>query len=96
MALLFFQKTPFRKLQKTKEFFFCQALGPKSFEKTAREHECIIVGEKNFRDHYCYTKKKLTETVNFAKKLKADYILTTEKDWAKIRPLDLIFPLQFW
>ena len=38
---------------------------------------------KNFRDHYCYTKKKLTETVNFAKKLKADYILTTEKDWAE-------------
>ena len=88
-SLIVFPKNSVQKITKNKRVFLLSGIGdPKSFEKTAREHECIIVGEKNFRDHYCYTKKKLTETVNFAKKLKADYILTTEKDWAKIRPLD--------
>jgi len=66
---------------------------PKSFEKSARSHGCIIVGIKRFKDHYLYNKKSLLKIVQFAKNLKADYILTTEKDWVKIKPLkpDFLF-----
>ena len=66
---------------------------PKSFEKSAKSHGCIIVGIKRFKDHYSYNKKSLLKIVQLAKNLKADYILTTEKDWVKIKPLkpDFIF-----
>ena len=66
---------------------------PKSFEKSARNHGCIIVGIKRFKDHYSYNKKSLLKIVQLAKNLKADYILTTEKDWVKIEPLkpDFLF-----
>ena len=66
---------------------------PKSIKKSAKSHGCIIVGEKKFKDHYSYNKKGLLKIVQFAKNLKADYILTTEKDWVKIRPLkpDFLF-----
>ena len=60
---------------------------PKSFEKLARSHGCIIVGIKRFKDHYSYNKKSLLKIVQLAKNLKADYILTTEKDWVKIEPI---------
>ena len=66
---------------------------PKSFEKSARSHGCIIVGIKKFKDHYSYNKNRLLKIVQFAKNQKADYILTTEKDWVKIEPLkpDFLF-----
>mgnify|MGYP001283374971 FL=1 len=66
---------------------------PKSFEKSAKSHGCIIVGIKRFKDHYSYNKKSLLKIVQLAKSLKADYILTTEKDWVKIKPLkpDFLF-----
>ena len=66
---------------------------PKSFEKSAKSHGCIIVGVKRLKDHYSYNKKSLLKIVQLAKNLKADYILTTEKDWVKIEPLkpDFLF-----
>ena len=66
---------------------------PKSFEKSAKSHGCIIVGIKRFKDHYSYNKKSILKIIQLAKNLKADYILTTEKDWVKIKPLkpDFIF-----
>ena len=51
-----------------------------------------IVGTKTFRDHCNYTDKILFEVIEFANNVKADYILTTEKDWVKLRPLNPIFP----
>ena len=66
---------------------------PKSFEKSAKSHGCIIVGVKRFKDHYSYNKKSLLKIIQLAQNLKADYILTTEKDWVKIKPLkpDFLF-----
>ena len=66
---------------------------PKSFKKSVESHGCLVVGVKAFEDHYLYNKKRLFKIVQFAKDLKADYILTTEKDWVKIEPLkpDFLF-----
>ena len=79
--------------QKNKAFLLSGIGNPKSFEKSARSHGCIIVGIKRFKDHYSYNKKSLLKIVQLAKNLKADYILTTEKDWVKIGPLkpDFLF-----
>ena len=66
---------------------------PKSFKKSVENQGCLIVGIKKFKDHYSYNKKRLLKIVEFAKNQKADYILTTEKDWVKIEPLkpDFLF-----
>ena len=66
---------------------------PKTFEKSVKNHGCEIVGIKRFKDHYLYNRKRLLKIIQFAKDKKADYILTTEKDWVKIKPLepDFIF-----
>ena len=36
----------------------------------------------------CILKAAFTKIIQFAKNLKADYIITTEKDWVKINPLN--------
>ena len=78
---------------KGKNVFLLSGIGnPKSFEKTAEENECIIVGKKNLGDHYIYTEKILSNVIECAQNLKADCILTTEKDWVKIKPLNPVFP----
>ena len=79
--------------QKSKALLLSGIGNPKSFEKAARSHGCIIIGIKKFKDHYSYNKKSLLKIVQLAKNLKADYILTTEKDWVKIEPLkpDFLF-----
>ena len=79
--------------QKNKALLLSGIGDPKSFEKSARSHGCIIIGIKKFKDHYSYNKKRLLKIVEFAKNQKADYILTTEKDWVKIEPLksDFLF-----
>ena len=48
----------------------------------------MIVGKKTLRDHFIYTIKILSEIIEFAKSLKADCILTTEKDWVKIETIE--------
>jgi len=73
--------------QKNKALLLSGIGNPKSFEKSARGHGCIIVGIKKFKDHYSYNKKSLLKIVQLAKNLKANYILTTEKDWVKIEPI---------
>ena len=77
------------KTLKNKKVVLLSGIGdPKYFEKTAKDNRCIIVGEKALRDHIVYTTELLSEIIEFAISLKADCILTTEKDWVKIGPLN--------
>ena len=79
--------------QRSKAFLLSGIGEPKTFERSVRNHGCVVVGVKTFKDHYFYNRKRLLKIIQFAKNLKADYILTTEKDWVKIKPLspDFIF-----
>ena len=65
---------------------------PKSLETTISNYNCLVKGYKIFRDHYHYNKKNISEIIKFAKNKNADYIITTEKDWVKIKPLKPNFP----
>ena len=88
-----FPKNIIRQKLKKKKVVLLSGIGdPKSFEKIAKQYECKIVGTMTFRDHCNYTDKILFEVIEFANNVKANYILTTEKDWVKLRPLNPIFP----
>ena len=65
---------------------------PAHFKQTALHLGCNVRGITNFPDHFIFTKKHILETEGKAKELKANYILTTEKDWIKIKELDPKFP----
>jgi len=84
-----FPKNFSQKTLKDKKVVLLSGIGdPKHFQETAKSNGCIIVGEKALRDHFIYTAELLSEIIEFAISLKADYILTTEKDWVKIGPLN--------
>ena len=42
---------------------------------------------KHYNDHHQYTQEDITDIYEEAKYLKADLILTTQKDWVKVASL---------
>ena len=68
-------------LKSKKIFAFCGIGNPDAFLKTIKELGVKILGSKVFNDHYHYTDNCLAGICEQAKRLKADLILTTQKDW---------------
>ena len=69
-----------------KKVFIISGLGnPKFFEKTVENLGYEICGFKNFPDHYHYKRKDLDKVELLAKESGASQILTTEKDWVKLK-----------
>jgi len=60
---------------------------PESFEKTLRDLRANIIVYKVFPDHYVYEKGEVQGMEQMAKDCGADYLITTEKDWIRIRDL---------
>ncbi|MCD4650590.1 MAG: tetraacyldisaccharide 4'-kinase [Candidatus Cloacimonetes bacterium] len=60
---------------------------PRSFEKTIREAGGIVQNHLAFTDHHAYSQKNISE---IRRKLAASSVVcVTEKDWVKLRKLDL-------
>lgn len=57
---------------------------PDVFIKTLTELGAELVFFKAFRDHHPYRRREIQELVTERRRLKADYLLTTEKDWVRI------------
>ena len=68
-------------------FAFCGLGNPEAFFDTARRIGCILVGSRSLDDHCAYTSDCLDEVHRQAKERKADFLLTTQKDWTKIAEL---------
>jgi tetraacyldisaccharide 4'-kinase len=68
-------------LKSKKIFAFCGIGNPDAFLETIKGLGVKIVGSKVFNDHYHYTDDCLAGICEQAKHLKADLILTTQKDW---------------
>lgn len=66
---------------------FCGIGNPDAFFNTINELGCDIVNSKIYDDHHQYTDDCLAAIYEQAKHLKADLILTTQKDWTKITQL---------
>ena len=72
-------------LRNKKIFAFCGIGNPQAFLDTIKSLDADLVGSKIFNDHYQYTDGCLAEIREKAKLEKADFVLTTQKDWTKIR-----------
>jgi len=68
-------------LNDKKVFAFCGIGNPDAFLDTIKELGCELVGSKIYNDHHHYTENDIADIHKQAKPLKADLILTTQKDW---------------
>jgi tetraacyldisaccharide 4'-kinase len=66
---------------------FCGIGNPQAFFNTVDGLGCDIVGSETYDDHYRYTDDCLADIYEQAGHLKADLMLTTQKDWTKITQL---------
>ena len=68
--------------------FLVSGLGnPAFFKKTVEHLGFNICGIKNFQDHYNYKENDILQLETTTKQLGGSLILTTEKDWLKIKGL---------
>jgi len=74
-------------LKDKKVFAFCGIGNPDAFFKTIKGLGSELIGSKIYNDHHHYTKACLADIYEQAGRLKADLILTTQKDWTKTVPL---------
>jgi tetraacyldisaccharide 4'-kinase len=64
------------------------------FLQTVADFECVVTGALKFPDHHPYSDRDLENVVQSAKRVKADCLVTTEKDYVRIDsriawPMDL-------
>lgn len=71
-------------LKGKKIFAFCGIGNPDAFLNTIKQLGANLVSSKVYNDHHHYTNNCLTDIYEQAGALKADLILTTQKDWTKI------------
>jgi tetraacyldisaccharide 4'-kinase len=65
------------------------------FYNTVKGFNCKVTGCSEFTDHHRYTDRDLNKILQSAKESNADFIITTEKDYARIAnritwPIDLV------
>jgi tetraacyldisaccharide 4'-kinase len=75
------KETSVKELKDKKIFAFCGIGNPAAFLETIRGFGANLVGSKIYDDHYRYTDNDIEDIHKQAKILKADLILTTQKDW---------------
>jgi tetraacyldisaccharide 4'-kinase len=71
-------------LKEKKTFAFCGIGNPQAFLGTIKSTGAELVGSKIYDDHHHYSPEDLTCIYEQARAIKADLILTTQKDWSKI------------
>jgi len=71
-------------LKGKKIFAFCGIGNPDAFLNTIKQLGGNLIGSKVYNDHHHYTNDCLADIYEQARGLKADLILTTQKDWTKI------------
>jgi len=74
-------------------FAFAGIANPDSFRQTLRQEGFSLVGFKEFRDHHGYTAQDVAVLVTAAQAHGAKALITTEKDFVKLRPFFAEFPI---
>jgi tetraacyldisaccharide 4'-kinase len=75
-------------LKTRRVFAFCGIGSPRSFANQLRSLAGCVAGERYFPDHHDYAPTDLTELRAAARRVRADVLVTTEKDWVKLAALD--------
>jgi len=65
-------------------FTFCGIGNPRAFFETVRKTGSFITGSIVYNDHHHYSQADIDDIYEQAKYLKADVVLSTQKDWNKI------------
>ena len=78
------KEIPLEKLRAKNVFAFCGIANPDAFFATIDSLGVNLIGSKIYNDHHAYTAGDVNEICRDAGGLKADLILTTEKDYDKI------------
>jgi tetraacyldisaccharide 4'-kinase len=76
-------------LKDKKVFAFCGLGNPEGFLRTVESCGCKIVGKRVFDDHQAYSDRILADLHGQAQSSGAELLLTTQKDWTKIKCLPL-------
>ena len=71
-------------------FAFCGLGNPCGFLRTVESCGCRLVGQRVFNDHQAYTGRILADLHAEAQSKGAELLLTTQKDWTKIKSLNLL------
>jgi tetraacyldisaccharide 4'-kinase len=71
-------------LKGKKIFAFCGIGNPQAFLGTIKSIGAEVVGSKIYDDHHHYTDDDIFDICEQARGLKAELILTTQKDWTRI------------
>lgn len=74
-------------------FAFAGIANPDSFRQTLRQEGFSLVGFKEFKDHHGYTAQDVAALVTAAQAHGAQALITTEKDFVKLRPFFAEFPI---
>ncbi len=77
-------------LKGKKVFAFCGIGSPDSFLRTLKACGAAITGSEIYDDHYHYAEDDVASLREKAKQLKADVIITTGKDWTKIKDFQAV------
>ena len=78
------KKFAVEELKSKKIFAFCGIGNPQAFSNTIKGLRADVVGSIFYDDHHCYTQEDIAKICKEGERFKADLILTTQKDWAKI------------
>jgi tetraacyldisaccharide 4'-kinase len=65
---------------------FCAIARPDEFFAGLERHGCEVAGTRAWRDHHAYTTTDLAELAVLAQRYGAETMVTTEKDWVRLRP----------
>jgi tetraacyldisaccharide 4'-kinase len=71
-------------------FAFCGIGSPDSFLRTLERCGAVVGGAQIYDDHYHYTEDDVSYLMQKAEQINADIIITTLKDWTKMRHPDAI------
>jgi tetraacyldisaccharide 4'-kinase len=82
------QLLPLESFRNKRFFLFCGIGNPSALKNQLSGLGLNIVSSQFFPDHHIYTESELSELAQNINNAIADLLLTTEKDWTKIAPLD--------
>ena len=82
-------------LKDRKAFVFSGLADNDNFHRTVHRLDCFISGSMEFPDHHAYSGADIQNIIEMARQVKADCLVTTEKDYVRIShkntyPVDLV------
>lgn len=72
-------------------FAFAGIARPEAFKETLLQLGVQIAGFRSFNDHHAFSRREIEELLSAKDKKRADFLLTTEKDWVRIESLGARF-----